>query len=158
MSDVFEIIARPSSRPKIGKQRESVLGRYTQLQGEFVSQSYGYYTHYFIRRIEAEAIERNSQIEVLSVNRILRDLVRRFMLSDLELVFIGHVSEGLEWNFNKAYYKQHSHIVGTSGEQHKGIELLTFFLSLVAYFVKSYAGQLEEAAAIADLLAIETSN
>lgn len=62
MSDVFEIIARPSNRPKISKQRESVLGRYTKLQGEFVSQSYGYYTHYFIRRIEREAIARNGQI------------------------------------------------------------------------------------------------
>lgn len=145
MSDVFEIIARPTSRPKLSKQRENVLGRYTQLQGEFVSQSYGYYTHYFIKRIEAEATARNGQIEVLSINLILRDLVRRFMLSDLELVFIGHVSEGLEWNFNKAFYKQHSHIVGSASnvEQNKSIELLSFFLSLVAYFVKSYAGQLE---------------
>lgn len=82
------------------------------------------------------------------------------MLSDLELVFIGHVSEGLEWNFNKALYKQYSHIVGSIfiGEQNKSIELLNFFLSLVAYFVKSYAGQLEESGAIADLLAIETNN
>lgn len=51
MSDVFEIIPKPQSRPKISKQRENIIGRYTQLQGEFVGQSYGYYTHYFIRKI-----------------------------------------------------------------------------------------------------------
>jgi hypothetical protein len=86
----------------------------------------------------------------------LRELVRKFLLSDLELVFVGYIAGQLEWAFGKPFYKQRCQILKTGPEQfHKGIEILNFFLHLCACFVKNYIGQLEEAAAITEFLAIE---
>jgi hypothetical protein len=99
-------VPKQAGRPRPSKGKEDVVGRYTVLQGEFLGRSYGYYATYFIQKIAAEAITYCPQVEVLSVSRILKELVRKFLLSDLELVFVGYIAAQLEWAFGKSFYKQ----------------------------------------------------
>ena len=70
-------------------------------------------------------------------------MARKFLLTDLELVFLGHVASQLEWAFTKPFYRQHYQILKAESEQfHKNTVLLSFFLHLCACFVKNYVGQL----------------
>ena len=46
------------------------------------------------------------QIEVLSISKQLKDLVRKFLLSDLELVFVGYIANQLDWSYNQTFYIQ----------------------------------------------------
>jgi hypothetical protein len=48
MSDVFEIVPKQAGRSRSSKGREDIVTRYTALQGEFLSSSYGYYATYFV--------------------------------------------------------------------------------------------------------------
>lgn len=74
---------RQTAKPSISRGKEDITSRYATLQGEFLSSSYGYYATHFVQKIAAEAVARSPQTEVLSIIKLLRELVRKFLLSDL---------------------------------------------------------------------------
>lgn len=74
---------RQTARPSISRGKEDITNRYAALQGEFLSSSYGYYATHFVQKIAAEASARSPQTEILSIIKLLRELVRKFLLSDL---------------------------------------------------------------------------
>jgi hypothetical protein len=75
--------------------------------------------------------------------------VSKFMMSDLELVFIGHIASLLEWRFTSAFYKHNHQIVKWNSEKlNKNVEILNFYLHLIAAFVKNYIGEVEHTLSI----------
>ena len=65
------------------------------------------------------------------------------MLSDLELVYIAHIANILEWNFEDSFVKTHSKLFSTTSDIiNNGTLYLLFFINLLAYFVKKYIGQI----------------
>lgn len=74
---------RQTSKPSISRGKEDITSRYAALQGEFLSSSYGYYATHFVQKIAAEAVTRIPQAEILSIVKLLRELGRKFLLSDL---------------------------------------------------------------------------
>ncbi len=79
------------------------------------------------------------------------------MMSDLELVFIGHVASLLEWRFTAAFYKHNHQIVKWNSEKlNKNVEILNFYLHLIAAFVKNYIGEVEHTLSIQDFLSSES--
>ena len=74
------------------------------------------------------------------------------MMSDLELVFIGHVASLLEWRFTAAFYKHNHQIVKWNSEKlNKNVEILNFYLH-----VKNYIGEVEHTLSIQDFLSSES--
>ena len=39
---------------------------------------------------------------MLGLHKILKEVMKKFMMNDLELVYFGHVAGILKWNFNVA--------------------------------------------------------
>lgn len=62
---------------------------YASLVENFSATSYALYTEYFIKKIAAEAEAMNAGLYRLCVKKSLRKCVKKFMLTDLEAVFVG---------------------------------------------------------------------
>jgi hypothetical protein len=77
------VAPRQSAKVANSRGKDDITGRYAALQGEFLSSSYGYYATHFVQKIAAEAVARSPQAEILSIIKLLRELVRKFLLSDL---------------------------------------------------------------------------
>lgn len=78
------------------------------------------------------------QLQVIGIHKILREVVKKFMLSDLELVYVGHICNLLEWNIRDAFIRRSREGMRYEWEcVDQGMYLL---IVLSAYFVKKYIG------------------
>ena len=68
------------------------------MQNDFICHHLGYYCNKFIDAIAQEAFTSIPEVEVLSVHKILKEVMKKFMMNDLELVYLGHVASILKWN------------------------------------------------------------
>ena len=96
MADIFDIL--PQLKETRGKSRQpEEAGVYVRMQGEFASNHLGYYCFTFIDLIRQDAVTRNPSMEVYSLDKILRELTKKYMLNDLELVHLSFISNLLQW-------------------------------------------------------------
>ena len=153
MSDIFDIVPSSQPIPKISTKPAEDNTLYIKLQSQFASSHLGYYSNKFIDLISEEAIGRNEEIEVLSVHKILKEIMKKYMMSDLELVYFGYVSNALQWKFKSQTILNHSNALNYYCQHLPDLsEYLSIFCSFVAYFVKKYIGAPEECSVITDLM------
>jgi hypothetical protein len=80
---------------------------------------------------------------VLSIDKLLREVARKFLLTDLELVYLGHAADILEWNIKDEFLKQNCEILKFQADyMHPQTLKLWFLLNLIAWFIKKYIGKL----------------
>lgn len=93
--------------------------------------------------IAEEATYKFTPLKSVNLNKLLREIVKKYFLSDLELVYVGHIGSLLDWNINSSFILSKSKKMSLSAEgQPFEASLLLFFLNLIAFFVKKYIGQL----------------
>lgn len=80
---------------------------YCRLQQEFISLSYGYYTESFIAHISESACAKRPQLMALPLRKMLREVVKKYMLNDLELIFVGHFAEVHRWDIEHESIERH---------------------------------------------------
>jgi hypothetical protein len=139
MSDIFDIIPKHTSSPTNNhSQHQRSHANYIQLQANFLANNYGLYTIRFIEMLAQDAAFKCPQLQVIGIHKILREIVKKFMLSDLELVYVGHICNLLEWNIRDAFIRRSREGMRYEWEcVDQGMYLL---IVLSAYFVKKYVG------------------
>ena len=123
-----------------------------------MNSSYGHYTGAFVEGISAAAAAVHQLTAVLSLPKCLRELVRKFMLSDLELAIVGHVCGLCGWNYNQPLLARRASelLGGQEDSQHPATPQLMLLLELAGYFVKQYLGLEDEALAVAEFKQCES--
>lgn len=158
MSDIFIVRPKKTYLAKSPPARPSNSFQYIKLQGEFLNRSYGYYTSRFVEKIAQLAFQKQQSTAVLSIHKILTDTVKKYMLSDLELVVVGHICNLLQWDIHQSFLKHNSKILRCEQDDLPVLsKQLIFLLNLSAYFVKNYMGQMQESIAVAAYLEGESS-
>lgn len=84
---LFEIA--PYNKPFSNPSHESSNSYQIFLQN-FTNSTYGLYTELFIKKIATDALSINESLIKYSIKKFLRKCIRKFMLTDLELVFLAH--------------------------------------------------------------------
>lgn len=104
----------------------------------------GYYANKFINAICQEGLQHLENLEVLSVHKILTEVTKKYMLTDLELTYLAHITHLLRWDLTSNFITKYSTLINYHCEHlPSGSARLAFFLSLVAYFVKKYIAEEE---------------
>lgn len=65
----------------------------------FCATSYGLYTEHFIKKIATDAANLYEHLHRFCMKKNLRKCVKKFMLTDLELIFMAHYCSMNEWEF-----------------------------------------------------------
>lgn len=108
MSDLFDIIPKHHSSRNNHSRHHHSNANYIKLQGDFLANNYGLYTLRFIEMVTQDAVSKCPELEVMSIHKILRDIVKKFLLSDLELVYVGHICNLLDWNIKDPFIRRNS--------------------------------------------------
>lgn len=82
MSDIFEVVPHPTRKPHQLSQVHS-NSDYIKLQGDFLTHNFGLYALKFIDMICQDALNLSPRFETVSLNKILRDITKKYLLSDL---------------------------------------------------------------------------
>lgn len=155
MAEHFEVVQLQSSSRSSSAQTYNDC--YHAAQQLFVVQSYGYYTEMFLTKISEEACRMFDFMLKHQLKKLLREIVLKFMMSDLELVFLSHFCRRDRWNIRSKLIENHSHIF----KQHSGVEQdedhrrLLLFIYLHSYNVKMYLGDKQTVAVLKNYLAVE---
>lgn len=84
MSGLFDIVTKQQSSCKNSHSSQKNCNQnYIKLQGDFLARHLGLYTMHFIEMIAQDAASICSELAVMSIHKILKDITKRFMLTDL---------------------------------------------------------------------------
>lgn len=77
------------NKPLYQSQPET-SSKYNSLVQSFCKTSYALYTEYFIKKIALTAQDNHPDLFKFSLKRNLRKCVKKFMLTDLEIIFLSY--------------------------------------------------------------------
>ena len=83
MSDMFDILPESQIQQPLSTKISEENHAYLRVQNDFICHHLGFYCNKFIDAIASEAFAKIPEVEVLSLHKILKEVTKKFMMTDL---------------------------------------------------------------------------